>query len=69
MTKNRVEGHQSLFKDNDSGVIVNREGSDRARYQMAKQQAYDNIDSKKELSEVRQELDEIKALLNQLLNN
>ena len=69
MTKHRVEGHQSLFKDADSGVIVNRESSDRARYQMAKRQAYDNIDSKRELSEVRQELDEIKALLKQFLNN
>ena len=67
--KNRVDGHQSLFKDSDSGVIVNRESSDRARYQMAKRQAYDNIDSKRELSEVRKELDEIKGLLRQILNN
>ena len=69
MTKHRVEGHQSLFKDSDSGVIVNREGSDRSRYQMAKQQALDNIESRRELSEVRQELDEIKTLLKRFLNN
>ena len=61
--KNRVEGHQSLYKDSDSGVIVNRESSDRARYQMAKRQSYDNLESKRELTEVRKELDDIKELL------
>ena len=67
--KNRVDGHQSLFKDSISGVIVNREDSDRSRYQLAKRQAYENIDSKRELADVRQELDEIKSLLKQILNN
>lgn len=67
--KHRVDGHQSLYKDVDSGVIVNREDNDRSRYQLAKRQAYDNIDSKRELADVRKELDDIKSLLKQILNN
>ena len=67
--KNRVDGYQSLFKDVDSGVIVNREDSDRSRYQTAKRQAHQNLQSQRELSEVRQELDEIKGMLRKILNS
>ena len=67
--KNRVDGYQSLYKDVDSGVIVNREDSDRSRYQTAKRQAHQNLQSQRELSEVRQELDEIKGMLRKILNS
>ena len=67
--KNRVDGYQSLYKDADSGVIVNREDSDRSRYRMAKKQAYDKLESRRELDEVRQELDEIKSMLREILKS
>ena len=66
--KNRVEGHPNLYKDKESGVIVNRETSDRARYRLAKEQALTNIESQQELSSMRREMDELKSLIKQLLN-
>ena len=68
--KNKVEGHNSLFKDDDphSGVIQNRGDSERRAYHVAKQQALANIESREELAIVKDELDELKALVKQLLN-
>ena len=66
--KNRVDGHPNLFKDKETGVIVNRESTDRSRYRLAKQQAQMNIDSQEELHSLREEMDEIKALLHQLID-
>ena len=66
--KHKVEGHDSLYKDIESGVIVNRQASDRARYQIAKSQALASIDNQHELSTLRREMDEIKSLLHQILN-
>ena len=76
--KKKVAGYQNIYKDPDSGVIVNRESSDRNRYRIAKQQALqakesqDEIGALKEelaeLSGLREEMDELKSLLKQLLN-
>ncbi len=76
--KKRVEGHQNLYKDQASGVIVNNNTVDRERYKIAKQQARMNMDSRieiselkkelKELSKMRDEMQEIKDLLKQLLS-
>ena len=78
--KNKVEGHNGLYKDNDphSGVITNRNDSERRSYHIAKQQALANIEARdelavvkdelKELSGVKEELDELKAMVKQLLN-
>ncbi len=60
--KQRVEGHSNLYKDPDSGVIVNRESTDRARYRLAKQQALRSIDSSIEISEIKKELSELSSL-------
>lgn len=65
--KNKVEGHPSLVKDTQTGVIVNRENSDRERYRTAKKQALMNLDSQSEITRISNELDEIKDLLKQLL--
>jgi hypothetical protein len=65
--KNKVDGHPHLFKDKETGVIINRETTDRSRYRMAKQQALTNLDSQAELSNLRSEMDEIKSLLHELL--
>ena len=67
--KNRVDGHSSLYKDTDSGVIVNREDSDRSRYQTAKRQAHQNMESQRELSEVREELNDIKEMLRMIMDS
>ena len=76
--KSKVDGHNSLYKDDKTGVITNRETSERQRYRLAKQQALMNLSSRdeiadlkkelKDLSSLRDEMDEIKGLLHQLLN-
>tara|TARA_B100000475_G_scaffold197698_1_gene177016 strand:- start:233 stop:439 length:207 start_codon:yes stop_codon:yes gene_type:complete len=66
--KQPVEGHPNLYKDADSGVIVNRESSERSRYRLAKEQARANQQNSIELDTLRNEIDEIKSLLHQLLN-
>ena len=66
--KHKVEGHDNIYKDVQTGVIVNRQSSDRARYQIAKQQALANLDNQQEISSLRREMDEIKSLLHQILN-
>ena len=76
--KNKVEGHNGIYKDDQSGVIDNRQSTERRRYRLAKQQARISLESKddiselkrevKELSSLKGEIDEIKGLLHQLLN-
>ena len=66
--KQPVEGHPNLYKDADTGVIVNRETSERSRYRLAKEQARANQQNSIELNTLRNEIDEIKSLLHQLLN-
>ena len=66
--KSQIEGHPNLYKDSDSGVIVNRASSERNRYRIAKQQSRKSIDHEHELSALRGEIDEIKSLLKQLID-
>ena len=66
--KQQVEGHPHLFKDTDTGVIVNRAVTDRERYRIAKQQSRASMNTEQELSSLREEIDEIKSLLKQLIN-
>ena len=68
MTKSPIDGHPGLYKDTDSGVIVNRAQTDRERYQLAKRQARFSQNTETELAELRGEIDEIKSLLKQLIN-
>ena len=65
--KHKVAGYDGLYKDDDSGVIINRGESDRNRYRMAKRQAMMNLESQQEISNLKQEMGEIKDLLKQLL--
>ena len=67
--KTQVEGHPNLYKDSETGVIVNRATSERERYQIAKQQSRKSMDTEQELSSLREEINEIKSLLKQLVNN
>ena len=65
--KYKVVGYDGLYKDDDSGVIINREETERNRYRMAKRQAMMNLESQEEISNLKQEISEIKDLLKQLL--
>ena len=66
--KSKVEGHSNLYKDLESGVIVNRESTERSRYRIAKHQATNVSNTEHELAHLKGEIDEIKSLLHQLLN-
>lgn len=75
--KKKVEGYPNVYKDTDTGIIVNRGTTDRARYRLAKQQARQTfeqgceIDELKrglnEIQELKDEMSEIKSLLKELL--
>ena len=66
--KQPVEGHPNLYKDSESGVIVNRETTEITRYRLARDQARMNQQNSLDLQELRDEMDEIKSLLKQMLN-
>lgn len=66
--KHKVEGQPGLVKDTVSGVVDNNDTTGRERYRMAKRQAVQNQESQRTIVEMRQEIDELKALVNQMLN-
>jgi hypothetical protein len=61
----RVEGHQNLYRDERSGAIVN---CDSASYNQYLSSLSIRDSQKRELSEMRKDIDEIKFLLKELLN-
>ena len=73
-----VEGHPGLKKDTHTGVINNINIVDRERYRIAKKAASNNLETQSELlklkrelkkvDEVKEELNELKDLIKQLLN-
>ena len=63
----RVDGYSGIYKDSETGMIVNRGSSDRDRYKLAKQQAIKNMESQDEIQNLKSELNEIKSLLKQLI--
>ena len=63
----RVDGYNGIYKDSESGVIINRGSSDRDRYKLAKQQAIKNMESHDEIQTLKNELNEIKSLIKQLI--
>ena len=66
--KTKVEGHQNIYKDTETGVIVNRESSERSRYRIAKQQALMNSQSQDDIKQLTDEVNELKSLIKQLLD-
>ena len=66
--KSKVEGYQNVYKDTETGVIVNRESNERARYRIAKQQAMINVQSQQDIQSLTDELQELKSLVKQLLD-
>jgi hypothetical protein len=61
----RVEGHQNLYRDERSGAIVN---CDSAAYNQYLNSLSIRDSQKRELSEMKRDIDEIKSLLKELLN-
>ncbi len=66
---NKVNGHEGLYKDPLTDVIINRAQQDRSKYIQMKRQAQLNISSQNEISELKQEIDDLKTLVNQLIQS
>ena len=65
MDKLKVEGHSNLYRDVNSGAVINSDQDEYDRYIKAKA----NRDSMvTEINTLKQELDEIKQLLKQITN-
>ena len=67
MNTSKVEGHDGLYKNLETGMINNRSSSDRDRYRIAKQQALENLNSKRDIQNLKTEIGEIKDLLHLLI--
>ena len=65
MSKLKVEGHSNLYRDPDSGAVINSSQSDYENYMKAKQKREGMFS---EINTLKQELDEIKQLLKKLTN-
>jgi len=58
-----VEGHKSLFRDEETNAIVN---TDTISYENYMNNKLTNSDKKAEMDEVKRELAELKSLLKEL---
>ena len=61
-----VEGHKNLFRDPETGAILNTSTSEYSTYITRRNK---KLDEKAELDEMRKDIDEIKSLLQQLVNH
>jgi len=61
----KVQGHQNLYRDERSGAIINCDSSAYSQY-LSSLSIRDS--QKRELNEMRKDIDEIKSLLKELLN-
>jgi hypothetical protein len=61
----RVKGHTNLYRDENSGAIVN---CDSLAYNQYLNIVNNRESQKKELDVIRKDIDEIKSLLKELLN-
>jgi len=61
----KVEGHSNLYRDEETGAIVNRDVTSYNQY-------VNSMETKKlrreELDEMKKDIDEIKSLLREILN-
>lgn len=60
-----VEGHPNLFRDKNTGAIVN---CDNASYEQYLNSLSNRMNTKKEIQSLKKEVGEIKSLLKELLN-
>lgn len=61
----KIEGHKNLYRDENTGAVVNCDDSEYNQYMLSKKE---KIIQKKEIESIRMELDEIKTLLKEILN-
>ncbi len=61
----KVEGHKNLFRDENSGAIIDMDNRAYASYMASRNR---KLDQKAELDEMKKDIDEIKTLLKQLAN-
>ena len=61
----RVKGHQNLYRDENSGAIIN---CDSLAYNQYVNALHNRELKKEELNKMKQDIDEIKSLLKQLIN-
>ena len=62
----KVEGHQNLYRDENSGAIIN---TDSMAYNQYVNSLNHRDSQKKELDKMKKDIDEIKSLLNNLAMN
>ena len=72
MTYLKVEGHGELYRDSTTNSIVNRNGTDYNTY-MSQKKMRDNKNQKvdsmeQDLADLKNEINEIKSLLKDLVN-
>lgn len=60
-----VEGHNNLFRDRDTGAIINTDSSGYNQYKKMKQRRQTE---REELDTLKKDIDEIKSLLKELTN-
>jgi len=61
----KVEGHPDLYRDMDTGAIINK---DTDGYQQYLSNSYNRKNSKKEIEQLKSDVNEIKSLLKELIN-
>ena len=62
----KVKGHQNLYRDENSGAIIN---CDSLAYNQYVNALHNRELQKEELNKMKQDIDEIKLLLRQLIND
>lgn len=59
----KVEGHDTIVKDEKTGLIINRDTTSlRDQYRRAKNQALSNIESRDDIKELQKEVSELSSL-------
>ena len=72
MTYLKVEGHGELYRDSTTNSIVNRNTSDYNRYMSQKKSRNAEVEKvdamEQDLTNIKNEINEIKSLLKELVN-
>jgi flagellin-specific chaperone FliS len=63
----KVEGHESLVRDKESGAILNTDLSALDKYRRSRKSQWELQEKVNEIDDIKQELAEIKSLLHQLV--
>ena len=61
----RVEGHTNLYRDEDSGAIINHDNQGYRQYLQLRNK---KLTEEEEIKRLRSDIDEIKSLLHEVLN-